>query len=79
MVGFAAETDDVEAHARAKLARKGCDLIIANDVSGNVMGGAENAVSLVRKDGIQRWPRLPKAEVGIRLARVFAESLTKGE
>jgi phosphopantothenoylcysteine decarboxylase/phosphopantothenate--cysteine ligase len=79
VVGFAAETDDVEAHARAKLARKGCDLIIANDVSGNVMGGAENAVSLVRKDGIQRWPRLPKAEVGIRLARVFAESLTKGE
>ena len=75
VVGFAAETDTVEANAIAKLARKGCDLIVANDVSGDVMGGAENAVALVRKDGVERWPRLPKAEVAIRLARLFAESL----
>ena len=75
VVGFAAETDQVDAHAEAKLARKGCDLIIANDVSGDVMGGAENAVSVVSKTGVERWPRLPKAEVAIRLARRFAESL----
>ena len=75
VVGFAAETDTVEANAIAKLERKGCDLIVANDVSGDVMGGAENAVALIRKDGIERWPRLPKAEVAIRLARLFAESL----
>ena len=78
VVGFAAETDDLEAHALAKLDRKGCDLIVANDVSGDVMGGAENAVALIRKNGIERWPRLPKAEVAARLARVFAESLIKG-
>ena len=78
VVGFAAETDDLEAHALAKLDRKGCDLIVANDVSGDVMGGAENAVALIRKNGIERWPRLPKAEVAARLAHLFAESLIKG-
>ena len=75
VVGFAAETNDLETHARAKLERKGCDLIIANDVSGDVMGGGENAVAIVRKAGIERWPRLPKAEVAQRLAHLFAESL----
>ena len=49
VVGFAAETNDVEAHARAKLARKGCDWIVANDVSGDVMGGADNEVLLVTR------------------------------
>jgi len=78
VVGFAAETNDLEAHALAKLKRKGCDLIVANDVSGDVMGGAENTVALIRKDGIERWPRLPKTEVAARLARVFTESLSKG-
>jgi len=78
VVGFAAETNDLEAHAQAKLTRKGCDLIVANDVSGDVMGGAENAVALIRKGGIERWPRLPKAEVAARLAHLFAESLIKG-
>ncbi len=78
VVGFAAETNDLEVHAQAKLDRKGCDLIVANDVSGDVMGGAENAVALIRKDGIERWPRLPKAEVAARLAHLFAESLIKG-
>lgn len=75
VVGFAAETEALEAHAAAKLARKGCDLIIANDVSGDVMGGAENAVAVVSAKGVERWPRAPKGEVAARLARLFAESL----
>lgn len=77
VVGFAAETDTVEANAQAKLLRKGCDLIVANDVSGDVMGGPENAVSIVRSTGVERWPRLPKAEVAARLARLFADALTE--
>lgn len=61
IIGFAAETHDVEALAKAKLKRKKCDWIIANDVSGDVMGGTENAASLVTSDGIAaRWPRMPK-------------------
>lgn len=77
VVGFAAETHDVETYARAKLERKGCDLIVANDVSGDVMGGTENAVVVVARHGIDRWPRLGKGEVATRLARLFAESLEK--
>ena len=73
VVGFAAETNDVEAHARAKLARKGCDWIIANDVSGDVMGGADNEVLLVSKSGTERWPRMSKAAVAMRLAERIAE------
>jgi phosphopantothenoylcysteine decarboxylase/phosphopantothenate--cysteine ligase len=75
VVGFAAETDRLDERAKAKLARKGCDLIVANDVSGDVMGGAENAVSIVSKTGVEHWPRLAKTEVALRLARRFAESL----
>lgn len=75
VVGFAAETDTVEAHAQAKLAKKGCDLIIANDVSGDVMGGTDNTVSIVSRDGVEHWPRLPKGEVAKRLAHLFAESV----
>ncbi len=75
VVGFAAETDTVEANARAKLAKKGCDIIVANDVSGDVMGGAENVVSIVRREGVEHWPRLPKNEVAMRLAHLFAESV----
>jgi phosphopantothenoylcysteine decarboxylase/phosphopantothenate--cysteine ligase len=62
-------------HARAKLARKGCDWIVANDVSGDAMGGAENTVHLVTADGVEDWPRLPKAEVAARLADRLAEAL----
>jgi phosphopantothenoylcysteine decarboxylase/phosphopantothenate--cysteine ligase len=72
VVGFAAETNDVEANAQAKLARKGCDWIVANDVSGDVMGGEANAVSIVTAGGIERWERLPKAEVARRLAARIA-------
>jgi len=75
VVGFAAETEHVVEHARTKLARKGCDWIVANDVSGDVMGGAENAVHLVRASGVEDWPRLPKEEVARRLAARIAEEL----
>ena len=68
VIGFAAETHDVEEHAAAKLQRKNCDWIVANDVSGDVMGGADNEISLVMRDGIERWPRMKKADVAARLA-----------
>jgi len=76
VVGFAAETNDVEAHARAKLARKGCDWIVANDVTEpGVMGGAENAVMIVSKDGVERWARAGKDEVARKLAERVAKDL----
>ena len=75
VVGFAAETESLEANARAKLARKGCDWVVANDVSGDVMGGAENAVLLVSAEGTETWPRLPKIEVARRLAGRVAAAL----
>lgn len=75
VVGFAAETESVEMHAAAKRARKGCDWIVANDVSGDVMGGGHNQIALVTADGVERWPRLPKAEVGARLAARIADAL----
>ncbi|PLL14033.1 bifunctional phosphopantothenoylcysteine decarboxylase/phosphopantothenate--cysteine ligase CoaBC [Tabrizicola sp. TH137] len=77
VVGFAAETDDVLAHAQAKRARKGCDWIVANDVSPGtgIMGGTENAVTLITASGAEPWPRLPKDEVARRLALRIAEAL----
>jgi phosphopantothenoylcysteine decarboxylase / phosphopantothenate---cysteine ligase len=78
VVGFAAETDAVLDHARAKIARKGCDLIVANDVSaeGGVMGGLDNAVHLVGRDGtVESWPRLGKDEVARRLVQHLAGML----
>jgi phosphopantothenoylcysteine decarboxylase/phosphopantothenate--cysteine ligase len=76
VVGFAAETNDVEAHARAKLKRKGCDWIVANDVSQEgVMGGDENEVRLVLADRVEAWPRATKSEVASRLAARIAEAL----
>ncbi len=75
VVGFAAETHDVEALATAKRVRKGCDWIVANDVSGDVMGGAENAVTLVTEAGSEHWPRAPKGEIAARLASRIAEAL----
>ncbi|WP_337876556.1 bifunctional phosphopantothenoylcysteine decarboxylase/phosphopantothenate--cysteine ligase CoaBC [Elioraea sp.] len=73
VVGFAAETDDVIAHAQAKRVRKGCDWIVANDVSGDVMGGRENAVHIVTAQGVEDWPRMAKEEVARRLAARIAE------
>ncbi|AWB49754.1 bifunctional phosphopantothenoylcysteine decarboxylase/phosphopantothenate--cysteine ligase CoaBC [Gemmobacter aquarius] len=77
VIGFAAETDDVLSHAAAKLARKGCDWIVANDVSPatGIMGGAENAVTILSASGAEVWPRLPKDEVARRLAARIAEAL----
>jgi len=77
VVGFAAETDDLLTHAQAKRARKGCDWIVANDVSPGtgIMGGAENAVTLISAAGVEEWPRLPKDEVARRLAARIAEAL----
>lgn len=77
VVGFAAETESVEAHATAKRARKGCDWIVANDVSPatGIMGGAENAVTLITGDGAEVWPRMSKAEVARRLAARIAQTL----
>ena len=77
VVGFAAETQDMVAHAMTKRARKGCDWIVANDVSPGtgIMGGEENAVVLISGAGIDVWPRLPKAEVARRLAARIAEAL----
>ncbi|MCJ2049043.1 bifunctional phosphopantothenoylcysteine decarboxylase/phosphopantothenate--cysteine ligase CoaBC [Methylobacterium sp. J-070] len=80
VVGFAAETDTVLDHARAKIARKGCDLIVANDVSaaGGVMGGTENAVHLIHRDGtLDSWPRLGKDEVARRLVAHLAGLLAR--
>jgi phosphopantothenoylcysteine decarboxylase/phosphopantothenate--cysteine ligase len=77
VVGFAAETNDVEAHAQAKLARKGCDWIVANDVSQpGVMGGADNAVAIVTAAGIERWEKASKAEVARKLAARIAKEFS---
>jgi phosphopantothenoylcysteine decarboxylase/phosphopantothenate--cysteine ligase len=76
VIGFAAETEQVEAHATAKLARKGCDWIVANDVTApGVMGGAENEVMVIDGAGVERWTRATKAEVATRLARRIAHAL----
>ncbi|QFT45701.1 Coenzyme A biosynthesis bifunctional protein CoaBC [Roseivivax sp. THAF40] len=80
VVGFAAETDDVEANATAKRARKGCDWIVANDVSPatGIMGGTENAVTLITAGGAESWPRMGKDQVAARLAARIAEALQNG-
>jgi phosphopantothenoylcysteine decarboxylase/phosphopantothenate--cysteine ligase len=72
VIGFAAETENVEANARAKITRKGCDWIVANDVSGDVMGGAENQVTLIKRTGAESWPRMPKDAVARKLADAIA-------
>ncbi|WP_417273146.1 bifunctional phosphopantothenoylcysteine decarboxylase/phosphopantothenate--cysteine ligase CoaBC [Celeribacter halophilus] len=79
VVGFAAETDDVIAHATAKRARKGCDWIVANDVSPStgIMGGTENAVTLISERGAEEWPRMGKDEVAQQLAHRIVDYLAK--
>jgi phosphopantothenoylcysteine decarboxylase/phosphopantothenate--cysteine ligase len=80
VVGFAAETDDLLVNARKKLAAKGADWILANDVSpqSGIMGGEENAVHVVSATGVEDWPRLPKGEVAARLIARIADALAKG-
>ncbi len=79
VVGFAAETGDLEAHARAKLEKKGCDLLLANDVSAGTrtFGGDRNTVLLVTRDGVEPWPELSKAEVAERLTRRIVAALPR--
>jgi len=77
VVGFAAETEDVLANATAKRLRKGCDWIVANDVSAasGVMGGEENAVTVITEGGAETWPRMSKRDVAERLAARIAQAL----
>jgi phosphopantothenoylcysteine decarboxylase/phosphopantothenate--cysteine ligase len=75
LIGFAAETDDVLAEAAAKRERKGCDWIVANDVSGEVMGGDMNRVHLITEAGAESWPEASKQEVARRLASRIADAL----
>jgi phosphopantothenoylcysteine decarboxylase/phosphopantothenate--cysteine ligase len=77
VVGFAAETETVVEHAKAKLARKGCDLIVANDVSTltGIMGGDRNQVHLVSAKGVEDWEEMGKADVAARLVGIVAEGL----
>lgn len=77
VVGFAAETNDVEANATAKLKRKGCDWIVANDVSPEtgIMGGSENDVAIISQTGVEEWPRMSKDMVSRKLAQKIAEAI----
>ena len=77
VIGFAAETDDVIENATDKRARKGCDWIVANDVSPEteIMGGSENQVILVTEQGADQWPRLSKGEVAAKLAERIADQI----
>lgn len=75
VIGFAAETNDVVEHAKAKRLRKGCDWIIANDVSGDVMGGDHNTMIVVTEHNETLWPRLSKQEAAMRLAKKIVETL----
>jgi phosphopantothenoylcysteine decarboxylase/phosphopantothenate--cysteine ligase len=77
VIGFAAETNDVEANGRAKLDRKGADFIVANDVSAEtgIMGGTRNQVSIIGRDGIERWPDMDKRDVAEKLVALIAARL----
>jgi phosphopantothenoylcysteine decarboxylase / phosphopantothenate---cysteine ligase len=77
VIGFAAETDNVVANAVSKRQRKGCDWLLANDVSeaGGVMGGAMNCIQFVTAEGVESWPRLAKEAVAAKLAERIAAAL----
>ena len=77
VIGFAAETNDVKENATAKRKRKGCDWVVANDVSPEtgIMGGSENAVSLISDAGVEDWPRMSKDNVSRKLAQRIAEAV----
>lgn len=76
VVGFAAETHDVIEHARAKRQRKGCDWIVANDVSGDVMGGTENAALLITPEGDEVFARAAKSELAKQLSDRIKQALS---
>ena len=75
VIGFAAETDNVVENAIAKQVAKGADWIVANDVSGDVMGGHHNRVHLVTRDGVEHWPEMTKDEVAHRLIERVSKEL----
>jgi phosphopantothenoylcysteine decarboxylase/phosphopantothenate--cysteine ligase len=75
LIGFAAETENVVENAIAKQVSKGADWIVANDVSGDVMGGAHNRVHLVTRDGVEHWPEMTKEEVAHRLIERVSKEL----
>ena len=75
LVGFAAETDDVLPNARKKRKNKGADWIVANDVSGDVMGGDNNKVTIVTERGEVAWEPMSKQDVALKLAEQIAEAL----
>jgi phosphopantothenoylcysteine decarboxylase/phosphopantothenate--cysteine ligase len=75
LIGFAAETNDVVANARTKLSSKNADWILANDVSGDVMGGSHNRIHLVTKDGVEDWPEAAKEDVARHLITRIAQEL----
>lgn len=79
LIGFAAETEHVLDHAKAKLMKKGCDWIVANDVSGDVMGGERNRVHIVTKDGVESWDQLHKDAVARKLVEKIAHALASVE
>ena len=77
VVGFAAETDDLIANATEKLNRKKCDWIVANDIrpETNIMGGTENAVVLISNAGVEKWERMDKSKVALKLVGLMAKKL----
>jgi phosphopantothenoylcysteine decarboxylase/phosphopantothenate--cysteine ligase len=75
LIGFAAETDNVVENAIAKQVSKGADWIVANDVSGDVMGGGRNRVHLVTRDGVEHWPEMTKDDVARRLIERVSKEL----
>ena len=75
LIGFAAETNDVLAHAQAKLAKKGCDWIIANDIAADAMGGEVNRVHIISADGVDSWDRMAKEQVAAKLIERVADVL----
>ena len=79
MIGFAAETENLIANATAKLKRKGCDWIVANDVSpaSGVMGGDRNTVHIISADGAESWPLMTKDEVADALVKRIADAIGK--
>jgi phosphopantothenoylcysteine decarboxylase / phosphopantothenate---cysteine ligase len=81
LIGFAAETENIAEHAKAKLAKKGCDWIVANDVSGSketsVMGGANNAFHIFTKEGCETWPESPKDVIARKLMEKIADVIGK--
>jgi len=79
VIGFAAETTDLEANARAKLSRKGCDWIVGNDVSADVFGSDGNTVLLVTGEGVETWPRQSKTAIARQLASRIADHFETAE